>query len=363
MIIKTDNQYLRYILGVLGLSALLITLIVFYIINVTFVQEEESQYQKAFEWQVKYRGVVGMTDDISSIYKQKFADYMVENNKYDTLLFGSSTVMAIDSALLPKHRIFNAAKNSNPLYDSLSKADYYISHYSWIKNVIIGFDWALGKPYQGYDKIVYEPSATTTKEIPWRDKIKDAVSYQRVKVVAGNLYKDFFYKPETYQCPNEETIGTDAFFTPLIPGACHGFRIDGSAVFNLKNLNEKEAKNILDAGLVEYRKMISDSKGEIVPGYLEDIQKLDESLKKRGGKVIVLIPPLIPGGTELIEKSQDAPYLKRTMERIYDFSAEHNISILNASKSESFGCTVTEFIDAHHAFPSCYKKIFKTLSF
>jgi hypothetical protein len=364
MIIKMHNQYFRFILGVLGLSALLITFIVLYIINVTFAHEEETQYQKAFEWQMKHRGVVGITDSISETYKQKFTDFMVERNKYDTLLFGSSTVMAIATPLLPKHKIFNAAKNSNPLYDSISKAQYYIAKNENIKYVVIGFDWALGKPYQKYIKSQYEPLETKRNEIALSAKIKDAVSYQRVKVVVDNLYEKWFKRPEVYQCPNEDTIGTDAFFTPLVPRYCHGFRIDGSAVFtNKKNLNEKEAENILNAGLVEYRKMISDSKGVIEPGYLEDIQKMDEVLKQRGGKIMILIPPLIPGGAELIEKSEDAPYLKRTMDRLTEFTAQHKIELLDASKSEKFGCKSAEFIDAHHAFPSCFEKILPSLLF
>lgn len=361
---KIETHSLHFVRITLSLSAILIMMIIYYIITTTFTREEDAQFQKAFDWQVRENGVVGITDQLSEVYKQKMTDYMVSKKPIDTLLFGSSTLMAVKSSMIKEHTLFNAAKNSNPLFDSVSKAKYYIATYKKIKYVIMGFDWALGKPYQKYEKMIYEPSEVKDDNISITAKIKDAVSYQRVKIVASNLYANLLKRPEVYQCPTEDTLGSDSFFPPLVPRNCHGFRVDGSATFsNQRRLNEKEGKSVLDAGLKEYRKMLSDSHGKIEPGYLEDLQIIDETLKKRGGKLIILIPPLIPGATELIKKSEDGAYLKETMDTVVAFTATNHIDIVDASASENFGCASTEFMDAHHAFAECIEKIIDTLSF
>ncbi len=51
------------------------------------------------------------------------------------------------------------------------------------------------------------------------------------------------------------------------------------------------------------------------------------------------------------------------MNTLLHFANQNNIIILDAFKSEEFACSYSDFLDIHHAFPSCYKKILGTLSF
>ncbi len=360
---KSNNQYLRFIVTTMGLSAILILLAITYIVNTTFGKEDESTYEKAFDWQMKHQGVVGITDSISDTYKQKLTDYIIPKNNIDTLILGSSTLMSVKDDMLKNHTVFNGSKNSNPLFDAISKAKYYIATYDSIKYVMIGFDWALGKPYQPYNNPIYKPSTNQKDDITLLVKIKDAMSYQRVKIIVSNLYNALLNQPEVYQCPTENTVGTDAFFIPLVPRNCHGFRSDGSATFsNQLPLTDKKWKILLETELEKYQKMLSDSLGKIELRYLDDFKEIDEALKKRGGKLIIIIPPLMPGATTSIKKSEEGIYLKETMDTLWKFSAENDIEILDASQSESYGCASSEFMDVHHAFPECYEKIIRNIS-
>ncbi len=362
MLRKINNKYLHFILTTMSLSIILILLAVTYILNTTFSIKDESLYKKAFDWQMKNRGVVGITDGVSDTYKNKMTGYAIPKNNIDTLVLGSSTLMSVKGSLIENHNVFNGSKNSNPLFDSISKANYYIATHDTIKYVLIGFDWALGKPYQKYNKPIYQPTMAQEDKISLSVKIKDAISYQRVKIIASNIYNNFLNQPETYQCPTEDNIGTDSFFIPLVPRNCHGFRFDGSATFsNQLPLTEKKWKILLETELDKYKKMLSDSLGKIELGYLDDFNEIDKVLKSRGGKLVIIIPPLMPGATVSIQQSEDGIYLKETMNTLLKFVSKNNIDILDASKSEKYDCVLEEFMDVHHAFPECYKKILKNV--
>ena len=231
---KWNNQYFRFMVYVLLFSSFLTISAITFIIYYTSMQASDEKYREAFSWQLQEKGVVGLTDRISRAYKEKFTDYIATRYPIDTLLFGSSTAMSVTSDMLPGHTMYNSAKNSNSLSDSISKAEYYLTHFEYIKYIVIGFDWALGKPYQKYIPLRYEPKSDQKEEMNLLDKIKDAMSYQRVKMVVSNLSHRFLYQPETYKCPTEDNIGTDAFFIPMVPGNCHGYRFDGSATFLIK---------------------------------------------------------------------------------------------------------------------------------
>jgi hypothetical protein len=363
MIKKSSNKYLHFILTVITATIVLIVLSIFYIVNTTFAIEESSNYKKAFMWQEKNKGVVGITVNIASEYKQRMLEWRIARKNLDTILLGSSTLMGIKEDMFKNHSVFNGATNSNILFYTIAVAKYHSKHSDTIKNIIIGFDWQLGLPYRPYQNITHNPGIEKKKETNLVDKIKDAVSYQRVKIVFLNLIDYLFIDPHSqYKCPTEDTIGTDQFFKTDIPKSCRGYRFDGSAIFPNRYVTEKEWIDTLKNGLEKYQEQFDINLGTIDSRYLNDFKEISQNLNRKGGKLIILIPPLIPNAITTMEKVAKETYTAK-LHKLLSFAKKNNIDVLNASKSEEFGCVYSDFLDSHHAFPSCYKKIFDTLSY
>ena len=363
MIKKSSNKYFYFIVTTLSVTTIFIALTIFYIINTTFAMEEKSNYEKAFQWQMENKGVVGLTVNIASAYKQRMLEWRIAKKDVDTILLGSSTLMGIKEDMFKNHNVFNGATNSNILYYTIAVAKYHSKYSENIKNIIIGFDWALGLPYRPYKDIKHNPGIEKKKDTTLVDKIKDAVSYQRGKIVVLNLI-DYLFSDSVaqYKCPTEDTIGTDQFFQTDIPKSCRGYRFDGSAIFPNRYVTEKEWIDTLKNGLEKYQKQFNINLGTIDSRYLNDFNEISRNLEKKGGKLIILIPPLIPNATTTMEEIEKKTYTKK-LHKLLSFAKENNIIIFNASKSEEFGCEYNDFLDSHHAFPSCYKKILSHLSF
>lgn len=364
MIKKSSNAYLRFILIVVAMTTVLIVSSIVYIINTTFALEEDSNYKKAFKWQAENKGVVGITVNISSEYKQRMLEWRIAKKDADTIILGSSTMMGIQENMFKKHTVFNGASNSNPLYYTMPVAKYHSKNSSSVKNIIMGFDWAIGLPYWKYKEIKHNPVIEKKTEIKLIDKIKDAVSYQRAKIVLSNIVDHMFADSITqYKCPTEDNIGTDQFFKTDQPKRCNGFRFDGSVVFpDQTRVSEKKWKEYLGDDLKKYQKNYDTNLGTLDIRYLNDFKKINQDLKRKGGKLIIFIPPLIQNATATMEQVGKQKYSDK-MNRLVTFAKENNISIFDASKSEEYGCKYSDFLDAHHAFPSCYKKIIDILSF
>lgn len=363
MIKKSSNKYLYFILTVITATIALIVLSIFYIINTTFAIEESSNYKKAFMWQEENKGVVGITVNIASEYKQRMLEWRIARKNLDTIILGSSTLMGITSDMFKNHSVFNGATNSNILFYTIAVAKYHSKHSDNIKNIIIGFDWQLGLPYRPYQDIKHNPVIEKKTDTNLVDKIKDAVSYQRVKIVLTNLIDHLFTDPMSqYTCPTEDTIGTDQFFATDIPKSCRGYRFDGSAIFPNRYVTEKEWIDTLKNGLEKYQEQFDINLGTIDSRYLNDFKEISQNLKRKGGKLIILIPPLIPNAITTMEEVSKKSYTQK-LSKLLSFAKKNNIIIFNASKSEEFGCTYSDFLDSHHAFPSCYKKILGTLSY
>jgi len=361
---KSSNKYLHFIVTAIASTIILIVVSIFYIVDVTFADEKDANYQKAFIWQAKNKGVVGMTVKISNKYKQRMLEWCISEKNVDTILLGSSTMMGIKADMFKTNTIFNGATNSNPLYYTVSVAKYHSKHTHSIKNIIIGFDWALGLPYRSHNNIKYNPLMKNESDTKLVDKIKDAVSYQRFKIVLINLIDGFFTDSSSpYQCPTEDTMGTDQFFETDQPKRCHGFRFDGSVIFpDQTRVSKKKWIDYLNNGLGKYQNQFDTNLGTIGLKYLNDFKEINKNLRKRGGRLIILIPPLIPNATTTMEDFSNKAYISK-LGTLLNFSKKNNIDILDASKSEDFGCTHSDFLDAHHSFPSCYEKILGTLSF
>jgi len=81
--------------------------------------------------------------------------------------------------------------------------------------------------------------------------------------------------------------------------------------------------------------------------------------KNKGGGIVFLLPPLLPGMERALATAPaTAAYLTHTKLALQQWSQHENLTLIDAGKSEDFGCVATEFVDEHHALPECYAKIF-----
>ena len=72
-----------------------------------------------------------------------------------------------------------------------------------------------------------------------------------------------------------------------------------------------------------------------------------------------MVPPLAPGLEEALSRTaHSGAWLRATKNALESWSVREGLVLLDAGRSERFGCTLTEFIDPHHALPECYRKVF-----
>ncbi len=365
---KIHNPYYRYLSLFLVLSLGTIALTIAFNVNYTFSIEKKSTtvLSDAIAWQAQSRGVIATQVKQSGTLKDAQVAYAMSTRDIDTLVLGSSSVMSIREDMFPANRaIFNGAKNSNPLHRTLAEARYYINQSKALKWIIIGFDWELGSPFRRTAITAFKPDLNVQETVEdhdiniWR-KIKDAVTYQRVKIILANIKSDLFNPEGSYECPKENNLGID-IFNPPFPRTCYGFRHDGSATFsNFIGLTESRYHSLLK-DLQKYKRHLVNSQGKINEKYLDGLVKIDRTLKNRGGRLIVFLPPMMPQARSTIEKSNAGIYLKKAVTDLSIFAEKNSLSIFDASQSEQFDCEYGEFLDPHHAFDSCYAKIFNVL--
>lgn len=368
---RIKNQYYRYTVLLLCISLLMISAIIIFNINYTFSIESRSKniLAGAISWQARSRGVIATQVRQSSRLKNAQTKFAIDTRNVDTLILGSSTVMGIRDYMFPSDRVvFNGAKNSNHLWRTISEAKYYIKRSNNLKWILIGFDWELGYPYQKSSIINFKPdngcnednSENTEDPNLWR-KIKDAASTQRVKIVLSNLKSDLLNPDDSYKCPKENNLGKD-IFNPPFPRTCYGFRYDGSATFSNYNGLKEGSWHALLKKLNKYTYWFKFYKGVLNEKYLAELVKIDQTLKSRGGRLIILIPPMMPQAVSTLEEGDVGIYMKKTLERLSIFTGKNSLAVFNASRSEQFGCDFGEFLDPHHAFDTCYSKIFRAMT-
>jgi hypothetical protein len=92
---------------------------------------------------------------------------------------------------------------------------------------------------------------------------------------------------------------------------------------------------------------------------LERLARLARALRQSGGRLLLILPPLLPG----MERAfLNAPHtggpLAQTKRKLAEWARNADVVVIDAGQSERYGCTPEEFVDEHHALPSCYARIF-----
>lgn len=339
----------------------------------------EAMSFAASDWQQKTHGITFTpTLGNNGFFKtQRLNDRLAE---VDTVIFGASTAMTIDSSMLPQQwKLYNFTQSGSPLRASIAQAEYLAEHAPQIKRHIIMLDWALGFIYQPGEIVPADLTPADRNASSKRpahsslETLREAVSYPRMaklwQVLSSVMhaqhpqaaFREYFLQigSDEYTCPDGKSLGMDVGVYNR--GACNGFRYDGSATFSDYTRVENGSRTIVGAlsSSSEYARALQHTRGVPDPVLLERLAALNVKLAAQGGKLILLMPPLISGMDKAFsEHPQYSAYLGRTRRELDSWATQHQIFLADFSQSEKFGCTWDEFLDAHHAVKSCYQKVF-----
>jgi hypothetical protein len=287
--------------------------------------------------------------------------------------------MGITAAAFPMDiRAYNFSQSANLLGAVAGEAEALAAIES-IKWIVVPLDWAVGLAFTpGVTPPAGEligPAAVEGPPPPGAlAKLADALSAPRVRDLFRALrgiarapdpmraLRTLFFAEagDEYRCAD----GTPARdYDTIYRGRCVGFRYDGSATFgNLRPLTDERAAALLASAVLPespYVAPLVRAKGEIPADVLDRLAKLAPVLRQRGGDLIVLVPPLMPGLQRAIAGNPAASAaLAHWSETLAAWAVKNGVTVLDAGASENYGCLVPEFVDEHHTLPACYEKVF-----
>jgi hypothetical protein len=309
----------------------------------------------------------------------RLADRLPQIN---TLVFGSSTAMTITADTLPSGlRAYNFAQSGNGLLSVIGEAQFVTAHFGdHVHWLLIPLDWSLGFVYQGGTLPPTDLSAAQVAppaEPPLAARLREALSLPRITTLGLVLRelagaadraaaaRRLFFEPAgvPYRCADGE-MARD--YDPTFRGQCVGFRADGSATFaDQKRITDATAPAVLAqaaSASSQYARALAQKVGQPDAEMLEHLAALLQQARARGIRVVFFMPPLIPGlDARLLASAHSGEQLRRTKAALTAWAAQQQVPLFDAGPAEQHGCMATEFIDAHHALPACYRKIMARL--
>jgi hypothetical protein len=373
------NPYGRYLTVMLGAGVLLLGPIAaanYVLVGRSFGGERVAR--AASEWQAATHGV---TYAPPFAQNRPFKVTRLEDRLPDinAVVLGSSTAMGITASAFPRDiRIYNFSQSANLLGAVVGEAEALAANPN-IKWIVVPLDWAVGLAFTpgGTPPAaqLLGPAAVNGSPPPGvLAKLADALSAPRVRDLFRALrgivrapdraqaFRAVFFAEagEEYRCAD----GTPARdYDSIYRGRCVGFRYDGSATFgNLKPLTDERAAALLASAVLPespYVAPLVRAKGEVPAEVLDRLAKLAPVLRQRGGDLIVLVPPLMPGLQRAIAGNPAASAaLAHWSETLAAWAVKNGVAVLDAGASENYGCLMPEFVDEHHTLPACYEKVF-----
>ncbi len=337
---------------------------------------------EASRWQQATRGVT-YAPPLSANRPFKSARLFDRLPELNAIVFGSSTMMGVTQEHFPSGVvIYNFSQTGNELPGALGEAEYMQRRYpAAMKLAVVPLDWALGFLYRGAGAagqvVVAPPEANApavSSDVPLPRQLQDALSLPRVKNLFSSLaqiarspspvaaFRGMFLPggSEDYRCAD----GTPARdFDTIFRGSCTGFRYDGSATFaNLEAVSPRRVEALIASAVVPSSKYAIDlikAGGAPQPLLLERLANLARGLRQADGRLLLILPPLLPGMERAFMNSpHTAAPLALTKKTLAEWAKSADVVIIDAGQSERYGCTATEFVDEHHALPACYARIF-----
>lgn len=297
------------------------------------------------------------------------------------VVFGSSTALGVGAVMFPPPmKIYNFSQTGHELISVIGEAEWAIAHADNVKYLAIPLDWSLGFIYRGGEPGMADLSSSVAQQqaiaradaTPLMDRMRDALSYPRVATLFDILkhilraqdsraaFRQYFLQAvsDDYRCA-DGTLAKD--FDTMYRGTCTGFRFDGSATFaNLEPV--QDARPLLlsaTASNSKYVTNLTQYQGEPNPAMLRHLATLARQAEAKGGKLLLFMPPLLPGMEEaFLQHPLWSPTLVHSKDVLRAWAEREHIVILDAGRSERYGCTAAEFVDEHHAYASCYGKVF-----
>jgi len=333
---------------------------------------EPALIERAVEWQKRSKGVAVIPIPLED--KFKFSQHNDLSTMIQLAVLGSSTVMSVFYDEFDS-RMYNFSVSSNGLHASIGQAQYLLDNYSNIKFMFISFDWALGYPFTPTEptsaasfrrsdenwfnahRSGLRRSLSTTQALFTVSQLQTSLANDAGLSFLGELLG--LTVVET-RCPTGERV---AYFGTWFPG-CGGFYPDGSSRLQtfMQPLDPRRASDILQEALgasSPYRAVLRLTSGEPSRIYLDHLARFSASLKARGGRLVLLLPPLIPGlESGIAAAGPDARALRKMKSALSSWAEANDVAIIDGGRSEDVGCDASEFVDAHHTLSSCFKKPF-----
>ena len=377
----TARQHRRYVIVFLVVAAavLLPVLALNYVLGLRSLGGGAAVLQ-ASAWQQATRGVT-YAPPLSSNRPFKSARLFDRLPEINAVVFGSSTAMGITQSMFPDGmRIYSFTQTGNSLMAIIAEAEFLQRGQSRLTWFVIPLDWALGSVYEpgtpGQEALARPTAAdeAALPAVPLAQQLQDALSLPRVRNLLGILqgivrapswpaaFREAFLQDasDEYRCID----GTPAKdFDTIFRGTCTGFRYDGSATFgNLEPVAQRRAEVLIASAVVassKYAVALARSGGEPNPVFLARINGLARNMRARGGGVVLILPPLLPGlERALLNAPHTGAFLRRTKDALDAWARTNDLVIIDGGQAERYGCTAPEFVDEHHALPQCYARLF-----
>ena len=376
--VAAHRRYVAVVLGILG--ALLGFVLAFNLLLGERAVGSAEIVRQASAWQQATRGVT-YPPPITANRPFKILRLHDRLPEINGVVFGASSAMGLTADAFPGSiRIYNFSQTANPLHSTIPEAEYVVQHFAdRVKWLFVPIDWAVGIPYLPGEPAAIELSpraALAPAALPQASlaqRLTDALSWPRVRNLATLLagvwrsgdklraFRQAFFEvsSEDYRCPD----GTPARDYDTINRAlCAGFRFDGSATFaDGKRVDAARGGQLARAGAApssKYSHALALTGGEPNRSLLERLAALSAASSRKGSQLVLFMPPLIPGLAQALAASaHGGPAVRRTMTVLGEWAAREGLVIIDASASERFGCVAGEFLDEHHAFPECYRKV------
>lgn len=334
----------------------------------------------ASQWQEKTRGIT-YAPPFAPNRQFKMIRLFDRLPGVNTVVFGSSTAWGITQEMFPRGMtVYNFAQTGNQISTVITEADFLTrSSYRNLRFYVIPLDWATGSLYvalePGRDDLT-PPTVDTlqARKVPLYQQVQDALSLPRVKslvellisIVRGpdplaGLYAILLRQySDDYLC-DDGTPAKD--FDIIFRGKCVGFRYDGSYTYgDSEPVSARRAETLVANAIVassKYAVSLIGSGGDPYRPILDRLSVIAAEMQKRGGRIILILPPLLPGlERALLEAPSTAIALRRTKQRLDVWAKEQKLTIIDAGPSERYGCSPEEFIDEHHPLPACYRRVF-----
>ena len=360
------NAHFRYVIvlcGALLAAGLPCVLLNYRIGEVSWANADMPQAASA--WQNQQRqGIVAIAP--GQEHNLKFLTLNRQLPNIDAVVLGSSTVLSIVPAdLAPLGTTYNFATRGSQGWRTIAEADYFASSVPEVRWLIVSLD-----QIQLQTAVPPAEVEMRLKRISVPARIRDAVTLPRIadlsatvvgwvrapdpiRAIAATLNPT---PSESYRC---EGLLTRNFAVPA--GTCGGYRWDGSIVSVGYPAETPEQYRQMLSSLQDtdyYRRAIADA-GLPNAEYLQHLAAAARVLRSRGGGLIGLLPPVLPGIERGVLQSELAPASLKRRKTVLDEWGQHNgVVVIDAAASERFGCTFDEFHDEIHSFFSCDDKVF-----